>query len=696
VVARVGRRPAVPVATKDPVRAALSWISTRAQAVDWQPVLASLFVALGYYAGVKVGFALTFHPHPISALWPPNAVLLGALLVTPVRWWWMLIAAVLPAHLNAQLDANVPTAMVLGWFVSNVSEALIGAVFVRHFVAGQLKLDSLRSVIVFILFAAILAPFLSSFLDAAFVTFIGWGRSAYWDLWWTRFCSNILSALTIAPVIVSWTAGAAELRGTDAPRIPEAGVLLLGLLAVCVMVFTWPSDPVPPALLYLPLPFLVWAALRFGPAGASTSFAIMALTAIWGASHGKGPFSASSPLQNAVAVQMFLIFLAITLLALAAIVRERRDTEKRLRMSEQRFATAFRSSPDAMIVSRRSDGHIIEVNDRWVELIGYAREEAIGRTAEELGLFQNGWNRARLLALVDEQDRVLDFELTIRTRESRSLQVLVAAERVEIEGEMCLVNIIRDVTGQRMMETEAREQRQVLTHLTRVATLGELSGALAHELNQPLTAILANAQAAQHFLARDPIDLPELRAILADIVEADKRAGEVIRRLRAMLRRSEMQLAPLDLKDVLEELFEFARGDLVTRNVTVITHFDPDLPRINGDRVQLQQLFLNLVTNACEAMSVREHADRTLTVSTRHGGDGLVHVSIADRGLGIPPERMTRLFEPFFTTKEQGLGLGLSICRTIVVAHGGRLWAENAGDGATFHAAFPIDGSTHT
>jgi two-component system sensor kinase FixL len=166
-----------------------AWLPLRMQ--DYRQFLAALLVGLGYYVGAKIGFALTFHPHPISVLWPPNAILLGALLVTPVQWWWMLIAAALPAHLYAQLDANVPTAMVTCWFVSNVSEALIGAVCIRRVLRGPLSFDGVRSVSVFIGCGALLAPFLSSFLDAAFVRMVGWGEDSYWSLWSTRFFSNV-------------------------------------------------------------------------------------------------------------------------------------------------------------------------------------------------------------------------------------------------------------------------------------------------------------------------------------------------------------------------------------------------------------------------------------------------------------------------------------------------------------------------
>jgi C4-dicarboxylate-specific signal transduction histidine kinase len=278
--------------------------------------------------------------------------------------------------------------------------------------------------------------------------------------------------------------------------------------------------------------------------------------------------------------------------------------------------------------------------------------------------------------------------------QGNALDTLISTELVEIDNESCFVTTVRDVTEQRQMEREAREQRQQLMHLTRVASLGELSGAIAHELNQPLTAILSNAQAARRFLAKDPVDLVEIREIVEDIIQSDKRAGEVIRRLRAMLKKGETQLLPVDINDVVEDVLDFAHGELVTHGVALSNRLGSGLPAVNGDRVQLQQLFLNLVTNACEAMSTRERSKRVLAISTVYDWDGTVGVAISDTGWGVPPERLERLFEPFYSTKDDGLGLGLAICRTIVAAHNGRLWAENnLGGGATFRVSLPAEGS---
>ena len=238
---------------------------------------------------------------------------------------------------------------------------------------------------------------------------------------------------------------------------------------------------------------------------------------------------------------------------------------------------------------------------------------------------------------------------------------------------------------------QAREQRRELAHLGRVATVGELAGALAHELNQPLTAILSNAQAAQRFLDRTPIDVEELQAILADIVDADHRAAAVIDRVRTLLKKQETPFVRLNVNEVIKESIDLAHSEFVTRRVSIVNRSSADQFAVLGDRVQLQQVMLNLMLNACDAMSDTALDERRLFINATPDPDDHVRIGVSDRGTGIPAQNIDRVFEAFFSSKGQGLGLGLPICRTIVTAHGGRLWASNNADrGATFFVRLPI------
>ena len=234
-------------------------------------------------------------------------------------------------------------------------------------------------------------------------------------------------------------------------------------------------------------------------------------------------------------------------------------------------------------------------------------------------------------------------------------------------------------------ELEVRRQRDELAHLSRVAMLGELSGSLAHELNQPLAAILSNAQAARRFMAQEPMDVNELEEILDDIIDSDKRAGEIIQRLRLMLKKGEVNRQPLDVNEQVLDVLRLVRTDLANHDVEVETDLAQGLPSVLGDRVQLQQVMLNLIMNASDAVIANGNRDRRIVIRTRRLDDGSVRTSVVDQGPGIPPDQLNKVFEPFFTTKSHGMGLGLAVCRGIVSAHQGVLSVSNNSDrGATF------------
>ncbi|HSE28901.1 MAG TPA: ATP-binding protein [Gemmatimonadales bacterium] len=247
-----------------------------------------------------------------------------------------------------------------------------------------------------------------------------------------------------------------------------------------------------------------------------------------------------------------------------------------------------------------------------------------------------------------------------------------------------------DTTDLERAEREAQELRQTIAHFDRVATLGDLSASLAHELNQPLTAILTNVQAARRFLDAGPQNLGEVREILTDIEEDDRRAGEVIRRLRALLRKDTATWEPLHLHALIAEVVHLVAADTRARQVAVRLDLDETLSPVRGDRVQLSQVILNLVMNGADAMQHTPPADRELLIRTWRYDDRSVALSARDRGTGIQAAPIERIFEPFYTSKSEGLGMGLSICQTILKAHGGRIWAtNNPVSGATFHVVLP-------
>jgi two-component system, LuxR family, sensor kinase FixL len=253
-----------------------------------------------------------------------------------------------------------------------------------------------------------------------------------------------------------------------------------------------------------------------------------------------------------------------------------------------------------------------------------------------------------------------------------------------------LLGVSLDVTRRKLAELEAHGRRNEAAHLLRVASLGELSSAMAHELKQPLMAIMSNAQAAQLLLARDNVDLQEIRDILSDIVADDKRAGEVIDRLHGLVRRRDFQPQILEANQLVRDVLDMMSYELTSRSVHVVADLTADHLPIRGDRVQLQQVLINLILNAVDSMSQPPKNERTLTLRTCRVGGNIVHISLADTGHGIPPGNEEAIFDSYYTTKPGGLGLGLSLSRSIVVAHGGHLRAESQGpSGAIFHCSIP-------
>jgi two-component system sensor kinase FixL len=270
----------------------------------------------------------------------------------------------------------------------------------------------------------------------------------------------------------------------------------------------------------------------------------------------------------------------------------------------------------------------------------------------------------------------------------------VGADRARSDKLMQQLHLLGEVfanaLARKQGELEVQRLREDLTHIGRVSAMGELAASLAHELNQPLTAILSNAQAAHRFLAGDVVDREQMREILTDIIADDKRAGDVIRRLRVLFKKADPELVSLDLNAVVGEVARLVRSDAVLRNVAMSLELAPGLPRVRGDRVQLQQLVLNLVLNGFEAMRESGAGERTLVIRTAPDGAAAVRVEVQDSGVGVDEQDLDRIFQPLYTTKAEGLGMGLAIARTIVDAHGGRLEvANNIEGGATFRFALP-------
>jgi PAS domain S-box-containing protein len=775
-----------------------------------------LACGLAYFLAAHLGRWLAFPFAPVSALWAPNAILLAALLLAPYRRWWRYLLAVLPFHLLAQAPV-FPLPLVAVHYAFNCGEALLGSYLILQLSREPRRFDRLQTMTILVVFAAFLAPLLTSLLTGAFIAQGMTDR--FWPIVIVRTATNAFAILTLVPLIAQaerW------LHSSDkAPpavrRALEAAVCGSAVAAVGYWVYVRPlaGDPTP-ALLYAPLPLLLWATVRFGIAGTCVSELLLSLLSTWGILQGRGPFAAELPLQNALSFVFFQLVTCIPLLFLAALVEERRHTARAYIASEARFRIIFENNIIPTLIWR-DDFRIQEVNEAFLRLTGFTRADVIsgrvqcdelvrsyrdwehrqprtrtpvhefdpipmelklsngrcapivvggGRFGEghsggviyalDLSEFRSaeaGRRRAEglhsaVLASLNDQVAVLDrdgFVLETNASWLRFTESIVApsfhrllpgenflracgaaeaaGDRVagaQLEAvasvlgkrsvrqnlEFSLPSVTRgetwfefsvevlhrqeggavvtrtDISTRKQAETDARSQRQQLAHLSRAAVLGQLSGALAHELNQPLTSIRGNAEAGLQLLANGEHDLVEIREILRDIVQDDERAVQVIQRLRGLLRKGEIQAQAVDLNAVVRQVLDITRSDIISRNVCVETRLDPRGTLVLADRVQMQQVLLNLVINACEAMAGIAPHERKLRIATDIStGGNRVELKVQDVGCGIEPGDLERIFEPFVTTKAEGLGLGLAICRSIVHAHDGLLWADNVAEG---------------
>jgi two-component system, LuxR family, sensor kinase FixL len=369
--------------------------------------------------------------------------------------------------------------------------------------------------------------------------------------------------------------------------------------------------------------------------------------------------------------------------------------QESLRKADEDFRLVVEAAPNTMIVVD-GQGRMVLVNSQAETVFRYGRHELIGQPAEMLvpERFRRGHLGYRGDYLADPSARAMGAgrDLFARRKDGSEVPVEIRLTPFRSSRGMLILASIVDITERREREIELARERSALAHVSRVTMLGELSGSLAHELNQPLTAILSNAQAAQRFMATPKPNLDEVREILAEIVQDNNRAGEVIRRLRALFRKDQVAFEPLDVAALITEVTKLVHSDAVLRHVNVVLELDPDLPPILGDKVQLQQVVLNLLLNAFDALHHSATADRRVLVEARGGAEEFVTVRVQDNGPGLSGDLLERVFEPFFTTKSAGMGMGLSISRSIIEAHGGMIRAENNPQGsAMFWLTLPID-----
>jgi PAS domain S-box-containing protein len=366
--------------------------------------------------------------------------------------------------------------------------------------------------------------------------------------------------------------------------------------------------------------------------------------------------------------------------------------EQKLIESEKRFRRMADAAP-VMIWQSGIEKECTYVNKRWLEFTGRPLSEQIGDGwlesihPDDRTAFMNAY-----AAAFDIRQPLL-MEYRLRRHDGEYRWVLDKGEPLHTnpEGFTGYIGSCVDITDVRLAQMELQKNQMELSHARRVSAVGELASSIAHELNQPLSAILSNAQAAQRFIQSDPTNLRDVQDILEDIVKDDKRAGSIIKRLRSLIKKKELEFETIVLNDVVAEVAELLQSDALQKRIRISLDLQNDLPLLRADTVQLQQILLNFLLNAFDAMADTPEELRCVSIQTRLLNTDQIRMSVKDGGHGIPVDQLDKIFQPFFTTKKDGLGMGLSIVRSIVLAHGGQISADNNPEGgATFHISLPI------
>lgn len=658
----------------------------------------AIFVFLAYWLGAEIAFLIgTLSDKIFAPFWPPNIVLLGAMLMVPRDRIWICLVAAFPAHAVAEARVGMPVEQMLVAFASNVAVAAAGVAAIRWVLGEPPWFATLRKATLYVVLVGFVCPAIAAF-GGAFVQLLGGAREGYPTLWLHWLASNVLGNLTLGPIalIVAGEGAKAFWPPTRARQI-EAVLLISALVVVANLAFRasagGASEAFLPSLLYAPLPLIIWCAVRFGAAGASAAILTITIALVGRALNGPSLFAGGTPESNVFALQVFLACLAAPVLLLGTSIDQIRGVESELREDEERIALVA-AAANLGFWHRDSTNQQFWLSNHCRALFGLRNNIELTPAnilavvhPEDIGLASEAF-----LSAGGASGSAVEFRVILPDGSQRWILSRSRSKPSDNHNVPETSGVFIDVTARKAAEIESEQQRRELAHLMRVSQVGELSGGLAHEITQPLTAILANAQAARLMLESSPANLRLIGEVLDDIIHEDHRAGEVIRRLRSLLKDGDSNLEQLNLNELIHSTAQLLRNELISRRVKLDRDLDPNLPTVVGDAVQMQQVLLNLVMNAIEAVHHMATVRRVIALKSRRCDENTVEISVIDHGFGISDADQMRIFEPFFTTKERGLGLGLSICSTIVGRHHGTLAIENNPDGgATASIRMPVE-----
>ena len=599
----------------------------------------SLFVFVAYWAGAEIAFFIgTLSDKIFAPFWPPNIVLLAALLYAPQRRWQCILAA-LPAHILSEISVGMPLAQLVVAFVTNCTLAILSAETIKHVLGRPPWFDRFRNAILFVVLVGFLLPAVVA-LGGAFVPVLGGGSlDRYWEFWLQWCAANVVGSLTLGPIaMILVSDGPRTWPARDHFRQIEAIVLATAIVGTCEFAFHASANlsisGLFPILIYTPVPLLVWSAARFGIKGASFGILLVTTILIWRTLNGEGLFLGGSREHTVFALQLFVVSFAVPTLLLGALIDSGTKNEQKLRNDEDRMELVS-AAVDIGFWQFNPNTKSLWASDYCRTMFGIENVEV---TPDDFCARVHTDERQLVEMMMVSATSGLDansaeFRISLPTGQSKWVLGKSHVRR-RPDGAFDINGFFRDITALKDSETERELHARELTHLVRVSQVGELSGGLAHELTQPLTAILSNAEAARAMLQAEKPDIAELTNTLDDIIREDTRAGEVIHRLRALLKNGEGHFELIDINELIAATLKLLRSELIARRIKTEIAILNEPTIVSGDPIQLQQVVVNLVMNAIDAVNEVSPYRRHILVKTERVSDTEAEVSVKDNGDG--------------------------------------------------------------
>jgi len=639
-------------------------------------------LAVGWWLCGALALALFPLGRDLATVWPASGLALGVLLV----WGRGLWPGIALGSLALGIGAGLTPLQALFYAVGSSLESWLGATLLMRFAGPRPGLGRLGEVLAFVGWGAIVSTAVGVITITTLLMMpVSTASAAARELEpWAVWLGHAIGVLLITPVMLTFANGRSPSKLKE--RAWEALALAIVAVAVCATVFTNMSkaftvNPVP----YMIFPLFFWAALRFGTREVSALLFTVGAAAVVATCLGNGPFAEGSPLQNLVSLYLFLAIAVIPTLLLAATLEERREAQAGLAESEAKYRLLVENQSELVLRLER-DRSVAFASPACLEFFGRPAEEVKGQALDfavhddDREAMARGW-----AALFGTEGRCA-MECRVMSREG--WRWLAWSGQLEPAGDAAVV-VARDVTARRRAEQQSRQHLEQLAHVSRVSSMDEMASAMAHEINQPLSAIATFTQACLRLLSRDPVDHGELAGAMRRVASEADRAGEIVRRIRRFVKNEPGQSVSVDLNFLVGEVIRLAQADARQSGVQLVALSQPGLPMLSADPIQVQQVLLNLVRNAIEALNTAGSARREVTIATASGPKA-VEVTVTDSGPGVAD--IERAFEPFYSTKAEGMGIGLAISRSIIEAHGGRLTGQSSpGHGATFKFTLPLD-----